>query len=71
MRMHPEFCSADTKFGTEKSKKELFTLAFKNGQNNLMNGGRAYIPNAQCWVFMMMFSELLPDLGGSHVYERL
>ena len=71
MRMHPEFCAADTTFGTEKSKKELFTLTFKNGQNNIMNGGRAYIPNAQRWVFMMMFGELLPAFWGSHVCERL
>ena len=71
MRMHPEFCSADTTFATEKSKKELFTLTFKNGQNNVLNGGRAYIPNAQRWVFMMMFSELLPAFFGSYVCERL
>ena len=71
MRMHPEFCSADTTFGTEKSKKELFTLTFKNGDNKVLNGGRAYIPNAQRWVFMMMFSELLPAFWGSHVCERL
>ena len=55
--MHPEFCSADTTFSTENSKKELFTLTFKNGNNNIMNGGRAYIPNSQKWVFNIMFKE--------------
>ena len=63
--MHPELCAADTTFGTEKNKKELFTLTFKNGNNNIMNGGRAYIPNAHQWVFGMMFSELLPIFLGS------
>ena len=69
--MHPELCAADTTFGTEKNKKELFTLTFKNGNNNIMNGGRAYIPNAQRWVFGMMFSELLPFFWGPEVCERL
>ena len=55
----------------QKNKKELFTLTFKNGNNNIMNGGRAYIPNAQQWVFGMMFSELLPVFWGPEVCERL
>ena len=70
-RMHPEFCAADTTFGTENSKKELFTLTFKNGNNQLLNGGRAYIPNAQRWVFTMMFKECLPQFWGPEISERL
>ena len=70
-RMHPEFCAADTTFGTENTKKELFTLTFKNGNNQLLNGGRAYIPNAQKWVFEMMFKELLPTFWGPEICERL
>ena len=39
--------------------------------NKVMNGGRAYIPNAQRWVFCMMFGELLPAFWGSYITERL
>ena len=70
-RMHPEFCAADTTFGTENTKKELFTVAFKSGNNKVLNGARAYIPNAQRWVFYMMFNELLPLLWGPEICERL
>ena len=57
VQMHPELCVADTTFGTNNNKKELFTLAFKDGNNNVFNGARAYIPNAQKCVFHMMFKE--------------
>ena len=58
LRMHPEFCSCDTTFGTNNEKKELFTIA--NGNNNAFNSGRAYIPNAQTWVFNTIFKHCLP-----------
>ena len=60
VRMHPEFCAADTTFGTNDEKKELFTLAFKDGNNKAFNGGRCFIPNAQKWVFGMLFKNCLP-----------
>ena len=69
--MHPELCVADTTFGTNNKKKELFTLAFKDGNNNVFNGARAYIPNAQKWVFHMMFKECLPNFWGPIVCQRI
>lgn len=69
--MHPELCVADTTFGTNNKKKELFTLAFKDGNNNVFNGARAYIPNAQKWVFSMMFKECLPNFWGSTISDRI
>ena len=36
VRMHPDFCAADTTFGTNDEKKELFTLAFKDGNKKLL-----------------------------------
>ena len=41
-------------------KKELFTIAGKDGNNKAYNTARAYIPNAQKWVFSTLFQHCLP-----------
>ena len=71
LRMHPEFCSCDTTFGTNNEKKELFTIAFLDGNNNSFNGGRAYIPSAQTWVFNTIFKHCLPLFWGPTISKRL
>ena len=45
--MHPEICDVDITFGTNVNKKQFFTVAGKDANNNAFNGSRAYIPNAQ------------------------
>ena len=42
-RMHPEMLQADTTHGTNKEKKELFTLASLDGNNKVFNAGRSYL----------------------------
>ena len=71
LRMHPEFCAADTTFGTNNEKKELFTLAFKDGNNKAFNGGRCFIPNAQRWIFGLMFRHCLPKFWGVHICDKV
>ena len=46
-RMHPEMLQVDTAHGTNKEKKELFTLASSDGNNKAFNATKAYILNAQ------------------------
>ena len=58
--MHPEMLQADTTHGTNNENKELFTIASKDGNNKAFNACRAYIPNAQKWVFTKLFSSCLP-----------
>ena len=70
-RMHPEFCAADTTFGTNNENKELFTLAFKDGNNKAFNGGRCFIPNTQKWVFAMMFKHCLPQFWGHKITNNV
>ena len=55
LSMHPESLCCDTTFGTENTKKELFDVAGLDGNNKGFNAGRAYIPNAQQWVFSYIF----------------
>ena len=43
--MHLEMIQVDTTNGTNNSKEELFTLAVLDGNNNVFNGGRVFIPN--------------------------
>ena len=69
--MHPEFCAANTTFGTNNTKKELFTLAFLDANNKAFNGARAYIPNAQRWVFALMFKFCLPLFWGDNICSRI
>ena len=69
-RMHPEMLQADTTHGTNKEKKELFTLASLDGNNKAFNAGRAYIPNAQRWVFTVIFKECLPYFFGPIIIQR-
>ena len=52
-------------------KKELFTLAFKDGNNKAFNGGRCYIPNAQRWIFDLMFKHCLPIFWGKHICHNV
>ena len=69
-RMHPEMMQADTTHGTNKEKKELFTLASLDGNNKAFDALRGFIPNAQKWVFTTLFAECLPKLFGKLITER-
>jgi hypothetical protein len=64
LSMHPESLCCDTTFGTENTKKELFDVAGVDGNNKGFNGCRAYIPNAQQWVFWYTFKHCLPMFWG-------
>ena len=69
-RMHPESWQADTTHGTNNEKKELFTVASLDGNNKGFNVCRAYIPNAQTWVFSLLFNECLPLFLGQTIMSR-
>ena len=69
-RMHPESWQADTTHGTNNEKKELFTIASLDGNNKAFNVCRAYIPNAQTWIFSLLFNECLPILLGRTIMAR-
>ena len=58
-RMHPEMLQANTKHGTNRYQKFISTLASLDGNNNVATDGRACIPNAQRWVFTIIFREYL------------
>ena len=58
--IHPESLMVDTTHGTDKERKELFTIASKDGNNRAFNACRAFIPNQQQWVFHLLFSECIP-----------
>lgn len=70
LRMHPECLQADTTHGTNNEKKELFTIAAKDGNNKGFNAARAHIPNAQKWVFNSLFQHCLPIFFGRTIVER-
>jgi hypothetical protein len=69
--MHPEFMACDTTFGTNKQKKELFTIAGLDGNNKGFNGARAFIPSAATWVFYYLFRHCLPMFWGDDVTRRV
>ncbi|KAG7356071.1 MULE transposase domain containing protein [Nitzschia inconspicua] len=69
--MHPESISCDATFGTENTKKQLFTLATRDGNNKAFNCGVAYIPNGQAWVFWHCFRYCLKTLWGETVTKRV
>jgi hypothetical protein len=69
--MHPEFLASDTTFGTNKQKKELFTVAGLDGNNRGFNGARAFIPSAAHWVFYYLFRFCLPIFWGTDVTQRV
>ena len=71
VRMFPEYCCYDTTFGTNNEKKELFTLAFLDGNNHALNGGRAFVPSSQSWVFNTLFKFCLKTFWGEIVTDRL
>ena len=60
LRMHPESIMVDTTYGTNRGKKELFTVAGKDDNNVAFNACRAFLPNQQQWIFNLLFSESLP-----------
>ena len=70
LRMHPEMLQADTTHGTNNEKKELFTIAAKDGNNKAFNACRAHIPNAQKWVFTTIFQYCLPIFFGPTIVQR-
>ena len=57
--------------GTNNLKKELFTLAFLDSNNRAFNGGRAFIPNGQQWVYHLIFRYCLPTFWGDTICRRL
>ena len=59
-RMHPECFMVDITHGTNKERKELFTVTGKDGNNFAFNVYRGCIPNQQQWVFHFLFSQSLP-----------
>ncbi|KAG7368905.1 MULE transposase domain containing protein [Nitzschia inconspicua] len=67
----PESISCDVTFGTENTKKQLFTLATRDGNNKAFNCGVAYIPNGQAWVFWHCFRYCLKTLWGETVTKRV
>ena len=71
VRMYPEVYCCDTTFGTNNEKKDLFTVAFLDGNKKLLNGARAYIPNEQRWMFHTLFKYCLPFFWGPSVRERM
>ena len=59
--MHPECFMVDTTHGTNKERKELFTVAEKMTIIlRSMQGGGGNIPDQQQWVFNSLFSQRLP-----------
>ena len=47
-RMHSESLMIDTTHGTNKGKKELFTMTGKDGNNIAFNACRTFILNQEC-----------------------
>ena len=48
----------------------MFTIAGKDGNNKAFNAARAYIPNAQKWIFSTLFKDRLPLFFGKLIMER-
>ena len=59
-RMHPRSLVADTTHGTNSERKELFTVAGIDGNNNAFNAYWAYIPCLQRCAFGLLFSKCIP-----------
>ena len=57
-RMHPGSLMVDTTHGTNKERKELVTIASKEGNNRAFNACRAFILNQQQWVFYLPFQSV-------------
>ena len=49
----------------------MLTLAFLDGNNKGFNGGRAFIPNSQAWVFDTIFKHCLLLFWGTLITSRL
>ena len=71
IRMFPEFVCCDTTFGTNRDKKELFTVAGLDGNNHAFNAGRAFRPSGQSWVFNLLFKHCLKLFWGNEVAQKL
>ena len=69
--MHPECFMVDTTHGTNKERKELFTVAGENGNNFAFNACRGYIPNQQQQVFILLFFQCLPIFVGKTISVRV
>ena len=70
VRMHPDVWQMDTTHGTNSEKKELFTIAATDGNKKAFTVCRAYIPNAQAWVFATLFNDCLPIFLGNQILSR-
>ncbi|KAG7351278.1 MULE transposase domain containing protein [Nitzschia inconspicua] len=71
LQMHPESISCDVTFGTENTKKQLFTLAARDGNNKAVNCGRAFIPFGQAWVFWHCFRYCVKVFWGESITNRV
>ena len=70
LTMHPESLSCDLTHGSNKSKKELNIVAFKDGNNNVYPAAHAFQPNARRVIFSLFFRDGLVNLWPRTVIER-
>ena len=68
--MHPESLSCDLTHGSNKSKKELNIVAFKDGNNKVYSGAHAFQPNARRVIFSLFFKDGLVHLWPKTAIER-
>ena len=71
VRMHPEFLCIDCTHKSNRQKRDLFTIAGKDGNNNGFNPLLAFIPNQKGWVFNELFLNIIPTLWGSDTLKRV
>ena len=69
--MRPEYFMVDTTHDTNNARKELFTVAGKEGNNFAFNACRCFIPNQQQWVSNLLFSQCLPNFLGKTITSRI
>ena len=70
-RMHPECLMVDATHGTNNERKELFTVASKDGNNKAFNACRAFIPNQKQCAFQLLVLECLPLFFGQTITKRI
>ena len=51
--MHPECMSVDLTHGSNRQKKKLIVVAFKDGNNNVFPGAHAFQPNSGQVTFFL------------------
>jgi len=71
LKMHPHCMVVDTTFKTNKSKKEVLTIAFRDGNDEAFHGGRAFLPSAQKWIFALLFNSCLKMFWGEAICKSV